>query len=236
MSPIFAQAGDRCGWPQAIFFDLDGTLVDSAPDLAASVNEVLALEDHAPLTLDEVRAMIGNGVRKLVERAFAARGIALEDVALDARTDTMMQVYGRQVTDRTTLMPGAETIVKAYHRAGVKLGVVTNKPEGFTRAILDHFGFSGLVPVVVGGDTGPERKPAPDMLLHAAQEAGFHASRCLMVGDSPADAGAARAAGMACVLVRGGYTNVPVEEIPCDGVIDSLAGLGQAIERLKEPA
>lgn len=236
MNRIFAQAGDRCGWPQAIFFDLDGTLVDSAPDLAASVNEVLALEGHAALSLDEVRAMVGNGVRKLVERAFAARGVALEGAALDARSETMMQVYGRQVTDRTTLMPGADTIVKAYHRAGVKLGVVTNKPEGFTRAILDHFGFSDLMAVVVGGDSGPEKKPAPDMLLHAAEQAGFHPSRCLMVGDSPADAGAARAAGMACLLVRGGYTTVPVEDIPCDGVIDSLAALGQAIEKLKEPA
>ena len=236
MSRHFAQGGDRCGWPQAIFFDLDGTLVDSAPDLAASLNEVLALEGHAALSLDEVRAMVGNGVRKLVERGFAARAIALQGTVLDARTATMMETYGRQVTERTTLMPAAETIVKAYHQAGVTLGVVTNKPEGFTRAILDHFGFSDLMAVVVGGDSGPEKKPAPDMLLHAARQAGFHPSRCLMVGDSPADAGAARAAGMACVLVRGGYTTVPVDQIPCDGVIDSLSQLGQAIERLKEPA
>lgn len=236
MSRVFKQAGDRCGWPQAIFFDLDGTLIDSAPDLAASVNEVLALDGHPPLSLDDVRSMVGNGVRKLVERAFAARGTTLDDAALDVRSETMMQTYARQLTDRTTLMPGAETVVKAYHRAGVKLGVVTNKPEDFTRSILDHFGWSDLMAVVVGGDTGPEKKPAPGMLHHAADVAGFHASRCLMVGDSPADAGAAKAAGMACVLVRGGYTSVPVEDIPCDVLIDGLAQLGQAIEKLKEPA
>ena len=236
MNTIFAQPGDRCGWPQVILFDLDGTLIDSAPDIAAAVNRLLAEDGHASLTLDEVRSMIGNGVKKLVERAYAARGITLEGAALEETTNRMMAIYGDHLTVETVLMPGAGEILAAYHKARVKLGVVTNKPEAFTRTILEHFGLSEIVDVVVGGDTGPERKPAPDMLNHALAQTGFTASRALMVGDSPADIGAAKAAFMASVAVRGGYTNVPVEELGADIVIDSLSELPAAIEQLKQPA
>ena len=180
--------------------------------------------------------MIGNGVKKLVERAYAARGITLEGAPLDETTNRMMAIYGDHLTVETVLMPGAGEILAAYHKARVKLGVVTNKPESFTRTILAHFGLSEIIDVVVGGDTGPERKPAPDMLNHALEQVGLTASRALMVGDSPADIGAARAAFMASVAVRGGYTNVPVEELGADIVIDSLEELPAAIEQLKQPA
>lgn len=236
MSAIFAQPGDRCGWPQAILFDLDGTLIDSAPDLAAAVNELLAADGLPPVTTDAVRSMVGAGVKKLVARAYATVGSPLDEGALEAKTDVMMQVYGRQLTANTILMPGAAEILAAYHKARVRLAVVTNKPEAFSREILDHFGFGDIVDIVVGGDTGPEKKPAPDMLLHAVEAMGLSATRALMVGDSPADIGAARAAHMASVAVRGGYTTVPVDDLGADIVIDSLNALPQAIERLKEPA
>ena len=236
MNRIFAQDGDRCGWPQAILFDLDGTLIDSAPDIAAATNRLLAGHGHGPLTLAEVRAMIGNGIAKLVERAFAARGEALSGDALHGRAADMMAIYGDHLTVETVLMPGAAEMVAAYHKARVKTGVVTNKPEGFTRTILAHFGLSPFVDVVVGGDTGPARKPAPDMLHHALAELGVSAARALMVGDSPADVDAARAAFMASVAVRGGYTNVPADDLGANIVIDRLSDLPQAIERLKAPA
>jgi len=236
MNQRFAQGGDRCGWPQAVLFDLDGTLIDSVPDLAAAVNEVLATENLPALAQGEVRAMIGNGVRKLVERAFAARGVALEGEGLDAKTDRMMTIYGGSLTAGTTLMPGAEMLVTAYARAGVKIGVVTNKPEAFARSIIAHFGLDPSVHVVVGGDTGPARKPAPDMLRHALEQLGYGAHRALMVGDSPADIDAAKAVPMASIAVRGGYTTVPADDLGADIVIGSLSEVPQAIERLKEPA
>ncbi len=236
MSVRFAQGGDRCGWPQAVLFDLDGTLVDSVPDLTAAVNELLATEGKAALGLADVRTMIGNGIRKLVERAFAARDEVLEGDALTAMTDRMMGIYAQNLTGGTTLMPGAEMIVTAYARAGVKIGVVTNKPEVFSRAIIEHFGLAGSVHVIVGGDTGPARKPAPDMLLHALDQLGVGKHRALMIGDSPADIDAAKAAQMPSIAVRGGYTTVPVDELGADVVIDSLNEVPQAIERLKEPA
>lgn len=228
--------GTRCGWPQALLFDLDGTLVDSVPDLASAVNRLLAAEGLDPLTRDAVRGMVGNGLRKLVERAFAARGRPLDAAGLDAMSARMTQVYGERLTEETVLMAGAGETVAAYASAGVGLAVVTNKPEALSRRILAHFGLDTAVPVVIGGDTCATRKPDPEMLHAACAALGVPASRALMVGDSAADIDAARAAGMACVALRGGYTRRPVEELGADMVIDGLAGLPQAIERLKEPA
>jgi len=233
---IFTDNGDRCGWPQAILFDLDGTLIDSVPDIAAAVNELLAQDGLSALQLDTVRSMIGNGVKKLVERAYVSSGKPVEGDELDQVTDRMMAIYGKHLTQHTTMMAGAMEMVVAYHSARVKIGVVTNKPESFTHEILKHFGLDAYVDVVVGGDTGPVRKPAPDKLFHALSEVGLSASRALMVGDSPADIGAAKAALMASIAVRGGYTNVPADELGADRVISSLLELPAAIEALKELA
>lgn len=236
MNKVFGTSGDRCGWPQAMLFDLDGTLIDSVADIAKSVNILLAKENLPTLSVDEVRAMIGNGMAKLVERAFKARGIDLEGDGLTDMTARMMDIYKDHLTEETVLLDGAEDMLRAYSAAGIKIAVVTNKPEAFSRRILDHFALGDVVNCVVGGDTGPARKPAPDMLQYAVAEMDLHVSRALMVGDSPADIGAAAAAGMASVAVRGGYTNVPVDELGADVVIDSLRHLPGAIEKLKEPA
>ena len=228
-------------WPRAILFDLDGTLIDSAPDLCASVNDLLAQDSLPPLSREAVRGMIGHGVRKLVERAYAFSGRTLPTIigtpmqgeTLDGATDRMMEIYGRQLTRHTTLMPGAMEMVVAYHMAGVKIGVVTNKPEAFTREILGHFGLLALVDVVVGGDTGPLRKPAPDMLEHALLQVGVSPLHALMVGDSPADTDAARAAGVASIAVGGGYTTVPADALGADRVISTLMELPAAIEAFR---
>ena len=222
----------RPDWPQAILFDLDGTLIDSAPDIAAAVNELLAQDGLPAQTVDAVRGMIGNGVRKLVERAYGTSGRPVEGAALDETTDRMMGVYGKHLTRHTAILPGALEMVVAYHAAGVKIGVVTNKPEAFTHEILAHFGLDAHVDVVVGGDTGPARKPAPDMLEHALRQVGVPAARALMVGDSPADIGAAKAAHMASIAVRGGYTTVPADQLGADLVVSDLMELPAAIGTL----
>ena len=228
--------GDLAVWPKVILFDLDGTLIDSAPDIRASTNILLAKGGHAELSLDEVRSMIGNGVKKLVQRAFAARDVALDDAELNATTDSMMKIYGDHLVVHTVLMPHADRLIRSYHAMGTKLGIVTNKPEGFSSQIVDHFALSDMIDIKVGGDTGPDRKPAPDMLFYALKQLGLDVSQALFVGDSPADIDAARAAGMTNIAVRGGYTNVPVEELGADMVIDSLNALPSAIESLMELA
>ncbi|MDN2566659.1 phosphoglycolate phosphatase [Aquibium sp. A9E412] len=220
------------GWPRAVLFDLDGTLVDSAPDLHGAVDAVLARHGLAPLDLDAVRGMVGDGVKKLVERAFAARGRPLTGAALDVATDEMMAVYGGRLTDLTRPMPAAAAAARRLAATGAGLAVVTNKPRRFAVDILAAFGLADLFAVVVGGDGAQPRKPAPDMLLAATAALGATPDMALMVGDSAADVKAARAAGIAVVAVRGGYTGVPPEALGADRVIDSLAGLEPAIAAL----
>lgn len=221
------------GWPNAILFDLDGTLIDSAADITEAVNALLAEEHLGPLSVDDVRRMIGNGVAKLVERAYAACGRKLKGEMLDKRVEAMMPHYANNLTGSTVLLPGAIETVSAYAKAGVKLAVVSNKPDTFTRAILDHYGFSPHLVAMQGQDKALRTKPAPDMLFATLKNMNITAQDALFVGDSVNDAGAARAAGMACVLVQGGYSSEPLEQVGADAVCNTLHDLPQAIERIK---
>jgi phosphoglycolate phosphatase len=219
-----------------VLFDLDGTLIDSAADIAAAINEVLAMDRLGPLPVPEVRSMVGNGIRKLVERAYTACGTPLDEARLDARHATMMEVYGHHLTNLTTLMPGAAQAVESCAAAGMRLAVITNKPEGFSREILAHFNLLPPIDLVVGGDSGPARKPAPDMLMHACAAFGISPSDAVMIGDGPADIEAARAVPMRSLAVRGGYTPVPAEQLGADGWIEDLTRLGEAMALLAKGA
>jgi phosphoglycolate phosphatase len=231
-----ASAGNLLLAPKAILFDLDGTLVDSAPDIAEAVNELLAGRHLPPLTLMQVTGMIGNGVSKLVERAFAASGTPLTGPDLAAANRRMTPIYNRHLTRRTKLMPGATEAVARLQMAGIRLGVATNKPQVATKKILLHFGLAERFGAVVGGDAVVHKKPAPDALFLALDRLGVEPEQALMVGDSAADVGAARAAGMPVVLVRGGYTQIPVDELGSDRVIDSLQDLPATVQALPAAA
>jgi len=215
----------RLAKPASILFDLDGTLIDSAPDLAASVNIVLGLHGFAPLDLPSVTGMIGHGIRNLVQRSFIAHDVTLTEAELDAAYAEMMEVYGGHLTRLTVLMPGARETLKAVRALGIATGVVTNKPQGLTETILAHFEVAGLVDTVIGGDQGITRKPAPDMLLAALDRLGNGRTAAIMVGDSAADCESGQAAGLPVVIVRGGYTSVLVDDFGADAVIDSLLDL-----------
>lgn len=217
------------GTVYGVIFDLDGTLIDSAADLHSSINIVLAQRGLPELSLPQVVSMIGHGVRKLVERAFAASGKPLQDEALDAAYDEMVGVYDARLTELTTLMPGADAAVRELSSAGVRLGVVTNKPHAATETILAHFGLLDPMLIVMGGDSGLPRKPAPDMLEVALYKLGLDPGQVVMVGDSPADIDCARAAGVRSIAVRGGYTQKPADELGADLVIGSLADLADAL-------
>ncbi|RWL97277.1 phosphoglycolate phosphatase [Mesorhizobium sp.] len=222
--------------PRAILFDLDGTLIDSAPDIAVAVNELLAGSDLPPLSVDQVKAMIGGGVRKLVERAFAASGAPLLASALEEANRAMAPIYRRHLTGLTRLMPGVREVLTHFHLNGMAMGVVTNKPQLATREVLLHFHLTEYLGAIVGGDAVTHLKPAPDALLLALDQLGVDPSEALMVGDSSSDVGAARAAGMPVVLLRGGYTQIPVEELGADLVCDSLLDLPSAMQRLQAAA
>lgn len=220
-------------WPRAILFDLDGTLIDSAPDLHASVNILLARHGLGPLSLPEVVGMIGNGVKKLVERAFVAVGEPLDPETLEREHQAMIGIYGDHLTVLTVLTPGVADLFDALRAQGVLMAVVTNKPQMPTEAILDHFGLSAALGAVIGGDSVVEKKPAPDMVLAALDRLGVRLEDAVLVGDSLADVGCARAAGVPVIALRGGYTTVPVDEIGADAVIDRLADLPEALAALR---
>ncbi|MSU90158.1 phosphoglycolate phosphatase [Rhodobacteraceae bacterium 2CG4] len=192
----------------AIIFDLDGTLIDSAPDLRAAANAMLAEFGAPPLTLDEVRGFIGNGVPKLVERCLAARGID-PAVHLDA-VARFSAHYDVAPAALTVLYPGARTALQVLARSH-PLGLCTNKPEAPARKLLTHFGLETLFGAVIGGDSLPVRKPDPAPLIAARDALG--AAAAVYVGDSEVDAETAQAAAMPFALFTGGYRKTPVSGI-----------------------
>ncbi|MFZ0497596.1 MAG: phosphoglycolate phosphatase [Steroidobacteraceae bacterium] len=209
--------------PALVIFDLDGTLIDSAPDLAAAINTMLAGYGREPLAVAEVRRMVGDGVAMLVARALAARDCEPEDPAAAERSFT--RHYESNATSLTTVFPGAVRALQALSAAGIALAVCTNKPARLAAGILDSLGLAGYFARVIGGDSLPFRKPDPRMLLSLLEAFGVGPEGSLLVGDSEVDAATARAAGMPFVLMKHGYRRGPAAEIPCSAALESFAEL-----------
>ncbi|KAA0972739.1 phosphoglycolate phosphatase [Aureimonas fodinaquatilis] len=219
-------------WPKAVLFDLDGTLVDSIPDIHESLNEAIAGDAGREFSVAEVTGFVGQGVQRLVERAYAALGRSLDVATRDAMVSRFLEVYGPRATRLTRLNAGAQATVERLAANGCLLAVVTNKPGSETREILAHFGIADGMNVVVGGDAGPPKKPEPDLLLLACAELNVQPQDALFVGDSENDVAAARAAGMAVVVLAGGYTSLSLEELAADAALQSLGDLPQVIVML----
>ena len=206
----------------AVIFDLDGTLIDSAPDINAIANAVLAQDGHDPITLAETRSFVGNGAGVFVARMMAARAIP-PDPATHARMLAEFTARYETAVDLTRLYPGARAALDALAAAGHPLGLCTNKPLAPTRVILGHFGLAKTFAAVVGGDSLEVRKPDPAPLAHCLAETG--AGACLYVGDSEVDAETARRAGLPFALFTRGYRKSPVAEIPHDRAFDHFDAL-----------
>ncbi len=219
--------------PRAVLFDLDGTLIDSVPDIALAVAELLDLSGLAPFDEDSIRAMVGHGVGPLVSRAFAAHGIELSPDEHERQIGRMRDIYPRHLTGRTTLMPHAREALAGLRQRDVPLALVTNKLQSAANIVLDHFGLAESFSVVLGDQARPgglAAKPAPDMLQFTLSRLRAQPGEAIMVGDSAADIEAARAAGVFCVALRNGYSSVPLEELAPDIIIDSLGELDLAID------
>ena len=216
--------------PALIIFDLDGTLIDSAPDLAAAVNGMLAGFGCAPLSLPEVRGMIGDGVAMLVGRALAARGCAQVDRAAAARI--FMQQYESDLTARTSAYPGVAEALEALRAAAIALAVCTNKPALLTSRILRSLELEDYFVRVIGGDSLPFRKPDPRVLLAILEALGAPREESLLVGDSEVDAATARAAQVPFVLMKHGYHRGAVAEIPCIAALEGFAELPALVRAL----
>lgn len=207
----------------AIVFDLDGTLIDSAPALLRAANTFLAEEPAAALTLAELTGFIGNGVPKLVERILKARNLTGRDAAL-AR---FSEIYQSDPVGPTVLYPGVKACLHGLAAARHPLGICTNKPEAPTRFILAHFGLEGLFGTVIGGDTLKARKPDPAPLRAAI--GGLGVEQALFVGDSEVDCATAVAAGQRMALFTRGYRKTPVAELPHWAAFDDFGALSNLV-------
>jgi phosphoglycolate phosphatase len=202
----------------AIVFDLDGTLIDSAPDLHAAAVKMLADADLPEITFERPRSFIGNGVPVLVRRIMAAAGLPEDCERHGDMEAAFMRHYNAAPTDLTAFYPGVETALDRLEAAGCIFGLCTNKPEGPTHEILRAFGLADRMRVVVGGDTLPVKKPDPAPLHRAF--AALPNGPQLYVGDSEVDAATAKAAGIPFALFAGGYRKSPVADMPHDQLFE----------------
>ncbi|USZ50905.1 phosphoglycolate phosphatase [Halomonas sp. DN3] len=219
--------GDALEGVLLVAFDLDGTLIDSVPDLAAAVDAALIDVELAPAGEARVRDWVGNGALVLLERALTdALGEAPSEVLLKTAHERFLEHYHRRPCDRTRLYPGVTETLKRLFGRGLILCLVTNKPEAFIHPILEHLGIDGFFSACLGGDTLPRRKPDPMPLRHLSQQFDVCPSYCLMVGDSRHDVAAGKAAGFRTVAVPYGYNHgEPISLSEPDLVVESLEQL-----------
>jgi phosphoglycolate phosphatase len=204
-----------------ILFDLDGTLIDSAPDIQAAANRMLAGEGLAPLDLPTITLFIGNGLPKLVERVMQARG--LDGARHKVLTQVVLDHYNAGASTLTRVYPGVVQALRALADAGHRMAVCTNKPEAPARAVLADLGLAGFFPVVVGGDTLSVNKPDPAPALACVQALGGGAA--VYVGDSEVDAATAQAAGLPFYLFTEGYRKTSIAEMPHHAAFNGFADL-----------
>lgn len=218
-------------WPRTILLDLDGTLVDSAPDLAGAVDQMLRALALPAAGEDRVRQWVGNGAAILVRRALAGRfdyesGPTIPELDFRQALDLFFAAYADLNGRSARVYPGVTEFLTAARTRGCQLGVVTNKPRAFTGPLLQMMALDHWFGVAVSGDTLPVRKPDPAPLHHAMEVLGSEVATTLMVGDSITDVRSARNTGVPVVAVRYGYNyGASADELGADIVVDSLAEL-----------
>lgn len=218
--------------PKMVLIDVDGTLVDSVPDLAYCVDEMMDRLGMPRRGEAAVRQWVGNGVERLTRRALINQLDGEPDEALFKKAmPIFMDLYAENTSKRSCLYPGVEEGIAYLKQAGYRLGCVTNKAEQFTIPLLTDLGIIDNFEIVVSGDTLPEKKPDPMPLLHAAEAMGVTPAESLMLGDSMSDVKAARAAGFQIICMSYGYNHgVDIRDSKPDAVIDSMAELRGLLE------
>ena len=215
---------------EAVLFDLDGTLADTAPDMARTVNEMRSRRGLAPVAQQVVRPYVSRGARGMLMAAF---NMATDHTDFPAMREEFLAIYADNLCVDSTLFPGMPDLLDRLEAEDIAWGVVTNKFERFARPLLEQMGLGSRARVIIGGDTCPRAKPFPDPLLAAAARLGVKPERSLYVGDDERDVQAARAAGMPVVVAAYGYLGdgPPPSEWKADGIVASAQELGAWIFR-----
>ena len=217
----------------SLLFDLDGTLVDTAPDLLAALNAVLASERRKSIDPQSLRHMVGHGARVLIERAMAATGDPVSASRLPELIDRFIAHYRNHIADHSRPFPQVEETLAVLRRGGLRLAVLTNKPQVLTEPILETLGLTNHFGVICGAGRYDYNKPDARVVRHVVDELGGDIGRTAMIGDSAVDVATARAAGIPVILLSYGYTPDPVHNLGADAVIDAFPELPAAVSRLR---
>jgi phosphoglycolate phosphatase len=208
----------------AVLFDLDGTLIDSAPDLADTANAMRSARGLEPLPFESLRRMVGAGARGMIGTAF---GVAPGDAGFEGLRDEFLQRYAEGLLRRTQVFDAMRPVLDRLEREGLHWGIVTNKAERFTLPVVRGLGLHRRAKAVVAGDTTPHAKPHPEPLLEAARRIGVAPADCVYIGDDLRDVLAGRSAGMATLVAAWGYLGEgePIASWGADEVIENPAAL-----------
>jgi phosphoglycolate phosphatase len=221
--------------PRIIAFDLDGTLVDTAPDLIGALNFVLDREGLPPVPLQSARNMIGQGARKLIERGLELEGHAAGVSDITRMMADFIDYYAEHIADASRPFEGLEAALDELAANGFRFAVCTNKLEWLSRLLLDRLGLTPRFAAICGADTFGVSKPDPVILRETIARAGGHLSSAIMVGDAGPDIGVARRAGVPVIGVGFGYTEVPIAELKPDLLIHHMRDLPDAVASLTQP-
>jgi phosphoglycolate phosphatase len=213
----------------AIIFDLDGTLIDTAPDLIDTLNFVFARHGLRPMAYDAARAMIGGGAKRMIERGLNAEGIECPPADFDRLYAAFVDYYAAHLADRSRPFPGLETALDTLAARGFRLAVCTNKLEWLSVRLLDRLGLASRFSAICGQDTFGVQKPNPEILRRTVARVGGTMQRAVMVGDSAIDIHTARAADVPVVAVDFGYSEVPIVQLGADRTIGHFDDLAAAV-------
>ena len=217
---------------QTIVFDLDGTLVDTAPDLVATLNAVLAREGYGSVAYDEARIMIGGGARHMLARALSRQGVALDPADLDRLFNDFIPYYAAHIADQSRAFPRVEPALDLLAAQGARFAVCTNKFERLSVLLLERLGLAGRFAAICGQDTFGIPKPDPESLRQTIARAEGNIASAVMVGDSAVDVAVARAAGVPVIVVDFGYSEIPAPLLKADRVIGHFDELPGAVASL----
>lgn len=217
------------GW--TIVFDLDGTLVNTAPDLLEALNHVLTRAGLTPIPLDTIETMIGHGARAMIVKGLQANGVTPSEEDLDALLDQFLEYYAANIADHSHPFDGAVDALRALSGLGATLAVCTNKKQALTDQLLNELGLTEHFAAIVGADSVPNRKPDGDHILRTISAANGTAGQSVMVGDSRTDERAARNAGLPFIFVPFGYEEETPEQLRPDIVLEHYSELVSALEK-----
>ena len=216
----------------ALLFDLDGTLIDSAPDVCASVNRVLETMDRPAISVADTKLLVGFGARTLVEKALAMTGPPGSKEDIDFLLAGFLDSYRQNPSEHTVLFPGAREALDRFQSAGICIGICTNKPEATCFPVLDALDLKRYFATVICGDTMEFRKPDPRHVFHTLEEMGAKRDDAAFIGDSETDIKAANNAGLPSVLVTFGYCHLPFKTLGANALIDHFDQLDYALNEI----